>query len=135
MLSERPKASATAVCGVSGWVWSGVGAGTDLGERCGREPGNGGQKGGSEPLEVDCRCGQESLDAHVVEAAPNGARKTVPGLGLAVDALDAPAMPLIEAFLPLSPLEPLAPGPQQRRVVDIEDDDTGMARGADTTRP
>jgi len=86
MLSERPKALAAAVRGVSGWVWSGVGAGTDLGERFGREPGNGDQKGSSEPLEVDGGLGQESLDAHVVEAAPNGACKTVPGLGLAVDA-------------------------------------------------
>lgn len=135
MLSERPKASAVAVCCVSGWVWSGVGAGTDFGERFRREPGDGGRNGGSEPLEVDCRRSQESLDAHVVEAPPNGARKTVPGLGLAVDALDAPAVTLIEAFLPPSPLEPLASSPQQRRVVDIEDDDTGMARGADTARP
>lgn len=101
MLSERPKASAVAVCCVSGWVWSGVGAGTDFGERFRREPGDGGRNGGSEPLEVDCRRSQESLDAHVVEAPPNGARKTVPGLGLAVDALDAPAVTLIEAFLPL----------------------------------
>lgn len=67
MLSERPKASAVAVCGVSGWVWSVVGAGTDFGERFGREPGNSGRNGGSEPLEVDCRRSQDSLDAHVVE--------------------------------------------------------------------
>ena len=42
---------------------------------------------------------QISLDFHVGEAAPDGARKSVPCLGLAVEALRAPAMPSIEALI------------------------------------
>lgn len=70
----------------------------------------------------------------VVETASDGTRETLPGLGLAMDALDAPAMPLIETLLPLAPLNPLAPRSQEGQMIDIEDDDMGVSRGADTAR-
>lgn len=38
------------------------------------------RRASSEPLEVDCRRGQESLNAHVVETASGSTRETVPGV-------------------------------------------------------
>jgi len=35
--------------------------------------------GGGEPLEVNRGGGEEWLDAHVIKAAPDGTRKTMPG--------------------------------------------------------
>jgi hypothetical protein len=49
-----------------------------------------------QPLQIDRGGRQISLDFHVGEAAPDAARKSVPCLGLAVKALRAPAMTLIE---------------------------------------
>jgi hypothetical protein len=42
---------------------------------------------GREPLQIDSGGRQISLDFHVGEAAPDGARKSAPCLGLAVKAL------------------------------------------------
>ncbi len=42
---------------------------------------------GRQPPEVDCRGGQISLDLHVGEAAPDGAREPMPSLGFAMKAL------------------------------------------------
>lgn len=44
------------------------------------------KEGGRQPLEVDGGRRQVGLDFHVGEAAPDGAREPVPGLGLAVEA-------------------------------------------------
>lgn len=92
-------------------------------------------KSGREPLEVDGRRREEGLDAHVVEAATDGPRKAVPGLGLAMDAFHSPAVALVKARLPLSPPKPLAPRAQKRGVIYIEDHDPGVARRADAARP
>jgi hypothetical protein len=56
------------------------------------------EKGCGEPLEVHGGGGEEGLDAHVVDAAPDGAREPVPGLRLAVIALGPPAMTVIVIF-------------------------------------
>ena len=47
-------------------------------------------------LQIDRGGRQVSLDFHVAEASPDGARKSVPCLGLTVKALRAPAMTLID---------------------------------------
>jgi hypothetical protein len=45
------------------------------------------KESGRQPFEVDCSGGQISLDFHVGEAAPDGAREPMPGLGFAMKAL------------------------------------------------
>jgi IS30 family transposase len=47
-----------------------------------------------EPFEIDGGRCQESLDADIVEPAPDGARKAMPGLGFAMDALNPPTVAL-----------------------------------------
>ena len=80
-------------------------------------------KGGSKPLEIDRRGRQVGLDFHVVETAPDSAPEPVPGLGLAVEALGAPEVALIQPLIVLAPPCTPTPGPEQRRVVMRDDDD------------
>ena len=107
-------------CGV---VWSpgGVDAGASLRQQHGRfvsaaagasqdqrhdDP----KEGGGQPLEVD-RCGREvGLDLHIGQVAADSPSEPMPGLGLAMEALRAPAVAAIETPIFLRP--PLAPPPR-----------------------
>ena len=73
------------------------------------------------------------MNADVIEATPNRSGEAVPSLCLTMDALNAPAMALIQPVFTLAPMESLAPRPEQRSMVEIEDDHAGMARSADAS--
>ena len=66
----------------------------------------------SQPLQVHDGGDEVGLDAHVGEAAPDGARQSVPCLGLAVDAFDAHAVAAVEPTLALTPAGVPPPRPQ-----------------------
>ena len=102
-------------------VWS---VGTSTGARWSRSVVSGrpdgpqdGKKGGGEPLEIDRRDRQVGFGFHAVETTPVGAPEPVPGLGLAVEALGAPEVTLLQPLIVLAPPRPPTPGPEQRRVV------------------
>ena len=76
-----------------------------------QNPVNQRNQGDGEPLEVNRGGGEECLDAHVIETAPDGTRKTMPGFGFAMDAFDPPAVTLIEPFFSLTPPQPSTPRP------------------------
>jgi hypothetical protein len=58
---------------------------------------------GCQPFQIDGCGGQIGLNAHVREAAPDSAGKSMPGLCLAMEAFRAPTMPLIEPSILLAP--------------------------------
>ena len=67
-------------------------------------------QGGGQPLEVDCRGRQESLNPHVLKAASDRAGEAVPGFRFAMLSLRAPAMPLVEIPVLVGPSLAPAPG-------------------------
>ena len=68
------------------------------------------------------RGGEEGLDAHVLQAAPDGAGQAVPGLRLAMEALRAPAVALVEPLVLVRPALAAAAGAQERRIVVADHD-------------
>lgn len=84
----------------------------------GHEEGPQGRKNrGGEPLEIG-RCGRHvRLDLHVVEAAPDSARKSVPGLRFAVEAFRTPTVTSVQAPVFVAPPHTAAARSEQCRVV------------------
>jgi len=74
-----------------------------------------------EPLEINCCGGEVCLDFHVGQPAPNCACEPVPSLGLAVEALRSPAVPLIELPIIFGPAFTPAAGAEQGRIVVTND--------------
>ena len=72
---------------------------------------------GGEPLEIDGSRREESLDAHVLQAAANRSAQPVPSFRLAMKAFRAPAVALVEPGVGLRPAVLAAAGAQQGRVV------------------
>ena len=70
------------------------------------------KSGSGEPLEVHGRRGQECLDAHVPQPAPDSAGKPVPGLRLAAEALETPVLTLVPTLILRRPSLATASGPQ-----------------------
>lgn len=58
-----------------------------------------GTEGSGKSLEIDGRGREVRLDLHVVETAPHGAPEPVTGLRLAVEALRAPEVPLVQPLI------------------------------------
>ena len=90
--------------------------------RAARRPGRSSRRDCGEPLEVDRGGGQERLDTHVLESAADGAGETVPGLRLAVEALRAPAVALVQSLILVAPVLPPTTSAKQRRIVMADDD-------------
>jgi hypothetical protein len=57
------------------------------------------------------------LNAHVRDAAPDSARKTVPGLCLAVETFRPPTMPLIQPSILVAPSVTASSSPEQSGIV------------------
>src|SRR5215207_1296136 len=93
------------------------------------------KESGSQPLQVDHRGGEISLDLHVTEAASERSGEPVPGLGLAVDAFDPSAVGSIDRLLPATPGEVLAPGPDQGGMILVQQDGSSLRRRAEAASP
>jgi hypothetical protein len=78
--------------------------------------------GGRQPLQIDRGGRQISLDFHISETAPDGARQSVPCLGLAAKAFRAPAMTLIEPKVFCGPALTTAAGAEQSGIMIADDD-------------
>ena len=80
------------------------------------------KESGRQPLQIDGGGGQIGLNAHVRETAPDSARKTMPGLCLAMESFRPPTMPLIEPSILLAPSLTAASGSEQSGIVVADHD-------------
>jgi hypothetical protein len=75
-----------------------------------------------QPLEVHRGRRQIGLNFHISEAAPHGARQPMPGFRLAMEALGAPAMALVNPAILRSPFLAMAASTKQGRIIVSHDD-------------
>src|SRR5262245_27250558 len=80
------------------------------------------KKSGCQPLQIDGCGGQIGLNAHVREAAPDSAGKSMPGFCLAMEAFRVPTMPLIESSILLVPSLTAASRPKQSGIIVADHD-------------
>jgi hypothetical protein len=75
------------------------------------------KESGCQPLQIDGCGGQIGLNAHVRQAAPDSAGKSIPGFCFAMEAFRPPAVPLLDPSILLTPSITAASCPEQSGIV------------------